>query len=131
MKISWYDHLYVGDKAKKKRYQIIQAIRNSRLISGAYVITPSLSGNNVLDIYPAMELSAPWYRDEEFFIIGIAADYWEALEVTRQIIDELYRNTGGFDLTGYINDYSHAPCTSGRDNQARNMSEHVPEAGEM
>ena len=86
MKISWYDHLYVGDKAKKKRYQIIQAIRNSRLISGAYVITPSLSGNNVLDIYPAMELSAPWYRDEEFFIIGIAADYWEALEVTMQII---------------------------------------------
>ena len=117
MKISWYDHLYVGDKAKKKRYQIIQAIRNSRLISGAYVITPSLSGNNVLDIYPAMELSAPWYR--------------EALEVTRQIIDELYRNTGGFDLAGYLNDHSHAPCTSGRDNQARNMSEHVPEAGEM
>lgn len=131
MKISWYDHLYVGDKAKKKRYQIIQAIRNSRLISGAYVITPSLSGNNVLDIYPAMELSAPWYRNEEFFIIGIAADYWEALEVTRQIIDELYRNTGGFDLAGYLNDHSNAPCTSGRDNQARNMSEHVPEAGEM
>lgn len=95
------------------------------------MITPSLSGNNVLDIYPAMELSAPWYRDEEFFIIGIAADYWEALEVTRQIIDELYRNTGGFDLTGYINGHSHAPCTGGRDNQARNMSEHVPEAGEM
>ena len=65
MKISWYDHLYVGDKAKKKRYQIIQSIRNSRLISGAYVITPSLSGNNVLDIYPAMELSAPWYKKNQ------------------------------------------------------------------
>ena len=108
MKISWYDHLYVGNNAKKKRYQIIQAIRNSRLITGAYVITPSLSGNNVLDIYPARELSAPWYREEEFLIIGIAADYWEALEVTRQIVEELYRKTGGFDLTGYLNDHPHA-----------------------
>lgn len=103
MKISWYDHLFVGDKAKKKRYQIIQAVRNSRTITGAYVITPSLSGNNVLDIYPAMELSAPWYREEEFFIIGIAAGYWEALEVAGKIIDELYRSTGGFDLNGYLN----------------------------
>lgn len=129
MKISWYDHLYVGDKAKKKRYQIIQSIRNSRLISGAYVITPSLSGNNVLDIYPAMELSAPWYREDEFFIIGIAADYWEALEVTRQIVEELYQNTGGFDLTGYLN--GRPLRSSHRDDPAQGMSEHVPEAGRM
>ena len=129
MKISWYDHLYVGDKAKKKRYQIIQSIRNSRLISGAYVITPSLSGNNVLDIYPAMELSAPWYREDEFFIIGIAADYWEALEVTRQIVEELYQNTGGFDLTGYLN--GRPLRKRHRDDPAQGMSEHVPEAGRM
>ena len=129
MKISWYDHLYVGDKAKKKRYQIIQSIRNSRLISGAYVITPSLSGNNVLDIYPAMELSAPWYREDEFFIIGIAADYWEALEVTRQIVEELYQNTGGFDLTGYLN--GRPLRRSHRDDPAQGMSEPVPEAGRM
>ena len=106
MKISWYDHLYVGDKAKKKRYQIIQSIRNSRLISGAYVI-----------------------REDEFFIIGIAADYWEALEVTRQIVEELYQNTGGFDLTGYLN--GRPLRRSHRDDPAQGMSEHVPEAGRM
>lgn len=103
MKINWYDHLYVGSRAKKKRYQIIQAIRNSRGMTGAYVITPSLNGNNILDIYPAAQLAAPWYRDETFFIVGIAANYWEALEVVRQIVDEMYRNTGGFDLTRYLN----------------------------
>lgn len=108
MKISWYDHLYVGDKAKKNRYRIIQALRNSRGITGAYVITPSISGNNILDIYPAMELFAPWHREEEFFIIGIAAGYWESLEVAGRIVDELYRNTGGFDLNGYLNPASEA-----------------------
>lgn len=102
MKISWYDHLYVGDNAKKKRYQIIQAIRNSRAVTGAYVITPSSNGNNILDIYPAAELAAPWYEAETFFIVGIAADYWEALEVARRIVDEMYQNTGGFDLNGYL-----------------------------
>lgn len=104
MKISWYDHLYVGEKAKKKRRQIIQAVRKPQLVTGAYVITPSLSGNNILDIYPVITLSSPWYRDSDFFIIGIAADYWESLEVTRRIVDDMYRKTGGFDLASYINE---------------------------
>ena len=91
MKITWYDHLYVGDKAKKKRYRIIQAIRKARIQTGAYVITPAFNGNNILDIYPAMELASPYYKDNDFFIIGIAVDYWEALEVAGKIIDDLYR----------------------------------------
>ena len=67
-----------------------------------------------------MELSAPWYREDEFFIIGIAADYWEALEVTRQIVEELYQNTGGFDLTGYLN--GRPLRRSHRDDPAQGMS---------
>lgn len=98
MKITWYDHLYVGEKAKKKRYRLIQAIRGSKIQAGAYVITPAANGNNILDIYPEAALLSPWNRDKEFHIIGIAADYWEALEVVRQIVDDVYQTTGGIRL---------------------------------
>lgn len=98
----WYNRLYVGKKAKKKRYRIIRNIRRFKLQTGAYVITPAANGNNILDIYPSMTLLQPYYREKDLLILGIAADYWEALETARQIIDDLYRKTGGFDLKEYL-----------------------------
>lgn len=94
----WFNHLYVGDKAKKNRFNMIQGIRRGRLYPGAYVITPASNGNNILDIYPSASLLHPYLRDKDLLVVGIAADYWEALEVARQIIDEMYQKTGEFDL---------------------------------
>ncbi len=104
MKINWYDHLYAGEKAKKKRYRIIQGIRKSKPGVGIFVITPATNGNNILDIYPAAMLLLPLYREEEFLILGIASSYWEALEVAGNIVSDMYRKTGGFDLPAFIED---------------------------
>nr|WP_314461085.1 hypothetical protein [uncultured Clostridium sp.] len=103
MKISWYNRLYVGDKAKKKRYRIIQGIRKGKPGLDIYVITPASNGNNILDIYPAAEIISPFYKEKEFFILGIAADYWEALEVAGRVIHDLYRKTEGFNLSDFLN----------------------------
>lgn len=100
--MDWYDHLYVGKKAKRRRYAIIQGIRDGVFDPLSYVITPPQNGNNILDIYPAAMLLLPPYRDQEMMILGIAADYWEALEVVRRIVDEMYQNTGGFDLAALM-----------------------------
>lgn len=102
MKTIWYDHLYVGEKARKKRYRIIQGIRKSKSGPEIYVITPATNGNNILDIYPAMTLSWPIYQDEVFLVLGIASTYWEALEVAGNIVNDMYRKTGGFNLQGFI-----------------------------
>ena len=37
--MQWYSHLYVGKKAKRHRYAIIQGIREERLQPEGYVIT--------------------------------------------------------------------------------------------
>ncbi|MFT4105907.1 MAG: hypothetical protein QM657_09100 [Lacrimispora sp.] len=102
MKIFWSDHLYVGEKARRKRYRIIRGIRKSRPVRGSYVITPASDGNNILDICPASLLVSPFYPEKELLVIGIAASYWEALEVARCIVDEMYGQTGGFDLLSFI-----------------------------
>lgn len=100
--MNWYNHLYVGEKAKAWRYAIIQGIREERLQPEVYVITPPQNGNNILDIYPSAMLLLPPYRDEDYLVLGIAVTYWEALEVVRQMVDDMVRQTGGFRLAEFL-----------------------------
>lgn len=99
----WYKHLYVGDKAKEKRFSIIQNIRLNRLQAGVHVITPASNENNLLDIYPAAVLREKYYREkDELLILGLGADYFETLLVVRKIVDDIYRETGGFSLDEFL-----------------------------
>ena len=54
----WYERLYVGEKAKKHRYETIQAVRNGQAF-GFYVLTPAAVDRNFVDIYPALTLKLP------------------------------------------------------------------------
>ena len=100
--MNWYDHLYVGEKARKRRYAILEGLREGRWQPEVYVIMPPQSGNNILEILPSVMLKMPPYRDLEYKIVGVAVTYWEALEVVRKIVDDLYRQTGGFCLEDLI-----------------------------
>ncbi|MFR5602008.1 MAG: hypothetical protein ACLTKI_06515 [Lachnospiraceae bacterium] len=81
---------------------MIQGIRFRRLLPRTYVITPAINGNNILDLFPAMVFRQPYYQKKDLLVLGIADDYWEALEVARQIVDDLYQTTGGFNLAVFL-----------------------------
>ena len=99
----WYDHLYVGEHARKHRYGIIQNIREERYLPGIYVITPPSNGNNVLDIHPVTEFANPFYKEyQELLIIGIAEGYQEALKLAGTIVSEMYEKTGDFRLEEFL-----------------------------
>ncbi len=98
----WYDRLYVGEKAKKHRFSIIQSIRRRKYRAGVFVITPASNGNNILDIYPLLTLLNPYYRDKELLILGIAQGYGEALELAGRIVGDMYRKTGAFCLEEFL-----------------------------
>ena len=61
--MQWYSHLYVGKKAKRHRYAIIQGIREEKLQPEVYVITSPQNGENLCDIYPSALLLVPSERD--------------------------------------------------------------------
>lgn len=103
MKTLWYDGLYVGEKAKRHRFSIIQSIRRSKYRIGVFVITPASNGNNILDIYPLLTLLGPYYREKEFLVLGIAEGYGEALELAGKIVGDMYRKTGAFCLEDFLN----------------------------
>lgn len=97
----WYDRLYVGEKAKKDRYSVIQAVRSGKPM-GYYVLTPASNGKNLLDIYPALTLMQPYYKEKDILIVGVAADYADAAELAGRIVGEVYKKTGGFDISGFL-----------------------------
>lgn len=99
----WYKHLYVGEKAKKRRFSMIQNIRRNKFQPGVHILLPASNEKNILDIYSATDLRIQRdMEDKNLLILGIAADYYEALEVARDIIDDMYKKTGGFSLQEFL-----------------------------
>ncbi|MCD8083910.1 MAG: hypothetical protein LUE86_10475 [Clostridiales bacterium] len=98
----WMEHLYVGEKAGRRGADLMKGLREERLQPDVYVITSPQCGHHILDIWPSVILFSPPYRKEDIRIIGVAVTYWEALEVVRQIVDEMYRQTGGFCLNDFL-----------------------------
>lgn len=44
-----------------------------------------------------------YYREQEdLLIVGVGASYQDAVETVGQIVDETYRETGGFDVKTYL-----------------------------
>lgn len=98
----WYHDLYEGKKAEKKRYSIIRKVRERKLQVGGYLITVPSNGNNVLDIYPSYVLVLPYYKESDKMVVGIAADYDEALEVAGRIVADMYKEIGKPDIKEFL-----------------------------
>lgn len=98
----WYDQLYVGEKAKKHRFSIIQSIRKGKPCLGVFVITPAANGNNILDIYPSATLFNSYYSQKELLVLGIAQGYQEALKLAAMIVQDMYEETGAFCLEDFL-----------------------------
>lgn len=97
----WYERLYVGEEAKKNRFSIIRAVRAGKR-SGYYILTPASNPKNMLDIYPALTLDQPYYKEQDLLIVGVAADYRDAALLAGRIIGDVYKKTGGYDVTGFF-----------------------------
>ena len=96
--MKWYKGLYMGDEARKAKYKILGRVVKKKLSFDTYLITLPSNPSNILDVYSANVLLQPHLKD----VVGIAKGRMEALELVRDIIDEVYHNTGGFDISGYL-----------------------------
>lgn len=100
--MKWYDNLYVGESIRHKRDKIKWKIKHNAGQINIYVITIASNPQNLLDIIPAQELMQKGYPKKDLFVIGIAQGMGEAQEVVKLIIDEVYQQTGGFDILPYL-----------------------------
>lgn len=81
----------------------MQGLRLRRVLPGVHVITPAANPQNLLDIYPAaVLLNKKMKNREDLLVLGIGADYDDALETVRRIVDDMYRETGGFSIDEFL-----------------------------
>lgn len=100
--MKWYRRLYIGENARKDRYRIVGKVKWKRPQHDSYLITLPSNEQNLLDIYPANAMLWRYFRRSDIFVLGIAKGYDEATELACRIVEEVYRNTGAFDIRGYI-----------------------------
>ena len=98
----WYNYLYVGEKAKKAREDIVGNIKEGKIQLNKYALALPFNDSDILDIIPTIVLKQKRYLDSDLVIVGIADGKSEAMDLMQEIIMECYSNTKGFDLKSYI-----------------------------
>lgn len=99
----WYPRLYTGEMAAQRRYSIIRGLRSRKFMPTVYVITRAVNSDGLLDIYRSTDFQNDTVREADPMILGIAMTRTEAFEVARNIIDDLYRKNGDFDIDAFCN----------------------------
>lgn len=107
--VEWDKNLKTRGKAGKKEKKIKRLVEKKKLRSLRYycVAFPS-NKENILDIYNMGEFLFSHYRKDtssNIHVIGLADSRDEAAELAKEIIDEVYRSSGSFDVERYFRNY--------------------------
>lgn len=86
--VKWYKYLYVGPRMEKKEKRCVCCIEEGRRLYGFHILTLASRDGDQLEIMAARELSQPVLRDRRPMIVGLAADYAEAMDILYQIIED-------------------------------------------
>ena len=100
MQITFYCHLYMNENLKKKEAKIKKKLSANKLQPSIYVIAQS--PQNQLDFFSSLLLKQHIYEDTPLFVVGLADGYDSALELIRQITEEVFAATQSVDIRHYI-----------------------------
>ena len=103
--MQFYERLYTGERAEGK--SVSQSFQNllGKKFSLVYMLqsTPASKAEIIYLIFTtALRFSGPGMKKEDLLIVGIALGYDDACLLAGQIVNEVYRATGGFDVKQYL-----------------------------
>lgn len=102
MKLNWYEPLYLGPQASKKKEKLIRRLNIGAGTVDVYVVTLAANGTDVFDIFSAAYLKQPPVRRNLPMIVGLACGHGEAVELAVSIVRECYEKTGGANVREYL-----------------------------
>lgn len=100
--IQWTSRVYVGEGLRKKKDKVIASINKRRITHDIYCIAFASQPDNLFDIMNANELLWPHYQKMDIRILGLAKGKDEALNLVKDMLMEIYNNTGAFGVREYF-----------------------------
>ena len=102
------DKFYIGGARDRQVIRMVRGIRRFhkvRYIPGVFVVTLPLFGDGILEIYELNEFRQKIYEEmiDSIHIVGAASSRAQAVRLVRDIIDDIYKKTGGVDVKGFFN----------------------------
>ena len=95
-------NLYTTEKTKKMLPRIKHKLRTRRLQPGIWLITIASNEKNILDLFHSIHYMQPMFEKMNPDIVGIAESQDAAKELLVQITEDLYKETGRFDVRAYF-----------------------------
>lgn len=99
--MKWHKKLYYGTSILQPQWAKFQ-INFGKKSKGYYCIALSKSSENLLDIYESQFLRTIHLNTDDVYIIGIAGSKSEAYDVVRDIIEDVYLKTRGYDIKNFL-----------------------------
>lgn len=95
--------MYVDKSLEAKQKKVIWKLRTGRPQPRVYVIALA-KNNDMLEIYHSSMLKQGYYKKKEHSpcIVGLASGYDSAVGLVTSMIEDTYRNTGGYDVKGFL-----------------------------
>lgn len=98
--MKFYKQMYASDRFKKKKKMICHKLKWNIGQLNVYVIALA-EGTDLLEIYHCALLKQRKFR-RDVFVVGIANGYMEALELTQEMIQDIYDKTKDTKIKEYI-----------------------------
>lgn len=103
MKLNYHPNLYLGEGIDvKKLDKIKKKLENKPLLSGVFLVALSRNPSDQLEIYGARQLAQKYYLEYPPYVVGIAADYDEAVKMVEQMARECMEERGDCALKEYL-----------------------------
>lgn len=99
--LGWKEKFYI-DNSIKDPDKIRRAVDRKKPAPGVYLLTLSDTPGNILEIIPASLMLQKTLRRLCPPVLGMAKGKDSAMELAVMIIEEVYHNTGGFQIKEYM-----------------------------
>lgn len=100
--LTWYVHLYVGEKVKKQVRRTMGRINRRKPTPGVYLLTLPHNRKNVMEIVSTSVLLQETAHLRCPRVIGIARGREEAYVLMQEILKDTYADTGDFQVGAYL-----------------------------
>lgn len=101
--IEYHPRLYLGEGIRREKLdKIKKKLEKNPRFSSVFLLAVSRNATDQLEIYSAKQLRWKYYRKYPPLIVGIAADYGDALGLVEKIAKECLEARGDCALKEYL-----------------------------